>query len=157
MTLRRTPLALAVPILAAASAAASPAAGLDVEDEEFAFEPARIEAEAGEKVAITFANTGTLSHTGNPGAPRRHAHDRVRRDRDGDDQARGARHLRRRMHGSGLRPDRRARGHRAGPELAAAVSARTGWMIAAGPGRRGRALRGCEFFDEKPDWMQLTH
>ncbi|NBB69876.1 MAG: hypothetical protein GVY33_06070 [Alphaproteobacteria bacterium] len=53
MTLRRAPLALAVPILATASAAASPAAGLDVEDEEFAFEPARIESEAGETATVT--------------------------------------------------------------------------------------------------------
>lgn len=50
--------------LAVAAASAGPAAAhsLEVKGKEFAFEPSRIEATAGETVEITFENVGQLSH-----------------------------------------------------------------------------------------------
>ncbi|MFC4350833.1 cupredoxin domain-containing protein [Fodinicurvata halophila] len=49
--------AIALAVVAPASAHS-----LEVEAEEFAFEPNRVVVEAGERVEITFENTGRLSH-----------------------------------------------------------------------------------------------
>jgi uncharacterized cupredoxin-like copper-binding protein len=59
MTLRIAP-ALAAALAATPVAAAG--GGLEIEGSEFAFEPARVEVEAGETTRITFENTGAVSH-----------------------------------------------------------------------------------------------
>jgi plastocyanin len=55
---RPIPLALASLLLASPAAAH----GVEVEGREFAFEPSRVQAEAGESVTIEFENVGKLSH-----------------------------------------------------------------------------------------------
>jgi len=61
MTLRIAP-ALAGALAATGVAGAAAAGSLEIEGREFAFEPARVEVEAGETTRITFENTGAVSH-----------------------------------------------------------------------------------------------
>lgn len=62
MPVRTAPLALAASVIAGMTAGAAASQSLEIEGEEYAFKPARIEVEAGETVEITFENTGALSH-----------------------------------------------------------------------------------------------
>jgi plastocyanin len=52
----------ALALLALALAAPAHAEPIEIAGKEFAFEPARIEASAGEPITITFENVGRLSH-----------------------------------------------------------------------------------------------